>query len=361
MNLNIIGYDGTGKTTLAKNLVDQFNQKLKIAEYYRPGQARYNFVLALKVWGNNNRVLICDRGYYDSAIVMMPDFLVKSDIFVRIIFKLMHFFLPGFDKVFLLDASYETICKRKKELTLKEYEKRARLYKLLEKIVPVIRINAELDKAEVEKLVIDEIDYDLLEQKKLSDSGLYGVSHKYSNQKHVIIEEAQRAYKETLKLLQKLNKNFEFVLFKAHKDQAYVGHDIDVLFKNEQDFGNFRKELKQLGWKQKKVSKIKFWDNCNEKYKEIWRYKSKGEFVTVHLHQQISWRGVIYIDKEKVFVNKKKQLVHDIEFDTSSDEDALLIQVAHIIFEVHKLRMIDLLHLIYLLERVDGKKLLKRT
>jgi len=108
MKICIIGFDGSGKTILAKKLAqDSLN-----ADYFHPGRARRNINLLLKmIFGRKS--IVCDRGYYDSFIDLYPEFLVKFERLTKLLFFAFIFVLPRFDHVFWLDLPFDTAFARK--------------------------------------------------------------------------------------------------------------------------------------------------------------------------------------------------------------------------------------------------------
>ena len=162
MKICILGFDGSGKTALARRLVAYFQQKGEGAVYFHPGRARNNWLLIGKLlW--EKRHLVCDRGYYDSLVGLYPPFLLRYRRLTRWLFAFFVFLLPKFDRVLLLEITFATAQARKDEgLSLAEYQKRQKLYQILRRWVKIEALNGEQNQHQVFRRALAVINNDLV-------------------------------------------------------------------------------------------------------------------------------------------------------------------------------------------------------
>jgi len=155
-------------------------------------------------------------------------------------------------------------------------------------------------------------------------------------------------YIKTLDFLNPINEEVNFIFIKLWTESNEIGTDIDVLLKTDEDFEKVKIILKKNNFFKLKRSRFIFWDNRNEKYKELWKHKSE-KYSLIHLHKNVSWGGVKYLDKSVIFKNSIKGKPFGKNFFIPSPNEEFLIIISHLFFETHKLRLKDFLQLRYLI------------
>jgi len=137
----------------------------------------------------------------------------------------------------------------------------------------------------------------------------------------------------------------EFILFKCEHILSGKNKNLDLLFKTKEGYDKASILLENNGF-------VLYLSEKVEKYKKMYVKFSTEEYTRIHLHREISWHGLIVIDKKDIFYNCKKI---DPYFVLPSNEDQLIIHAAHCIFE-------NLIFKDYQMERIRellGKKLNK--
>ena len=104
--------------------------------------------------------------------------------------------------------------------------------------------------------------------------------------------------------------------------------NLDVLFRNDQDYNDARDLLKKEGFVLYLPEKI-------EKYKRMFVNVIDNQLYAIHLHREIAWHGLKALDKELVF---KRKISLNKLIVVPSKEDSLLIHSAHILFENFKIK-----------------------
>ncbi|MHA1777274.1 MAG: nucleotidyltransferase family protein [Promethearchaeota archaeon] len=89
-------------------------------------------------------------------------------------------------------------------------------------------------------------------------------------------------------------------------------------------------------------------EHINERYKTLYRRFEDGRSVTaVHVHSNVGWEGVPFIDLNFLWKNKK-EADDDPEITIPGANDAFLITVAHAQYENREIRLADFVRLYYL-------------
>ncbi len=109
-----------------------------------------------------------------------------------------------------------------------------------------------------------------------------------------------------------------YLLFKCEHILEGQNKNMDVLLRTLQDYESASRLLEQQGYMLYLNEKV-------EKYKKMYVLFDEKVLSAVHLHREISWHGVIVLDKEKVFERARGILL--------SPEDFLVIHAAHALFE----------------------------
>ncbi len=141
-------------------------------------------------------------------------------------------------------------------------------------------------------------------------------------EKYLIDEE----YSSVLNLFRE--HNIKYVLFK----QSYIANSrvagLDIVFRSDAEYQSALDLLSKEGF-------MDYLTEKNEPYKTM-IVKLQGDFLLIlHLHRKISWYGIVFLDPKYVFnkVQRKNDLVV-----IPSDENQLIIHVAHILFENFKVK-----------------------
>lgn len=139
----------------------------------------------------------------------------------------------------------------------------------------------------------------------------------------------QKTPVELLKIINLFNENgIDYLLFKCEHVFDGKNSNLDVLFRNGQNYNNASNLLKKKGFVLYLPEKV-------EKYKRMFVKVIKNQLYAIHLHREIAWHGLKALDKELVFQRKNKlnKLIA-----IPSKEDSLLIHSAHILFENFKIK-----------------------
>lgn len=114
-----------------------------------------------------------------------------------------------------------------------------------------------------------------------------------------------------------------YSLFKCEHIFEGKNKNLDILFKTNHDYCLASKLLSSCGF-------VVYLSENVEKYKRMFVKWDGEHFVKIHLHREIAWHGLKVINKNDLFNRQKK--LSSVIF-VPSDEDQLIIHLAHIIFE----------------------------
>ena len=117
--------------------------------------------------------------------------------------------------------------------------------------------------------------------------------------------------------------NLSYNLFKCEHIFAGMNKNLDILFANRKDYDKAALLLEGAGFVLYLPEKV-------EKYKEMYVRFDHGQLTRIHLHREIAWHGLKVMDKKHIFAGAKEKSKGIF---VPSDEDQLLIHVAHVIFE----------------------------
>ncbi len=123
-----------------------------------------------------------------------------------------------------------------------------------------------------------------------------------------------------------LNKRLDYLLFKCEHIFAGENKNLDVLFKTREDYNSAARILEENGFA------LRFSERF-ERYKKMYCKLIDGKMYSIHLHREISWHGMIALDKSLV-LDRKVMVSPGIII--PSKEDSILIHAAHILFENFK-------------------------
>ena len=396
--LSFSGIDGSGKTTIAKNLAKILRKKFGICAVYKHeyeytllklllnligmyrrkktlksleenvinGSKAKKIPLIVRLWplivlldylfyyvivklSKRKEVLILDRCIYDHWVSFKG-----QGIFSKIMEKL-YLIVPRPDISFLLVVKPEVAYLRKKEDHIftpdiyergqKEYLKIAKLKNL--KIIDSTK-NVEITLKEVIKNLLTDKTFSKLMWKKSSQNRInwlvYNkyqrlIPYKFQSTLNVVFDERVKRLQQTLITLKDLFQkiNVPWALFKTYYtilgDSYVPTYDIDIIIPREY------KTKVLLGLNE---LSIKYSEDEPEKV-NIRRYP-----YTVSIHFGACWEGFVYFEVD--CNNLDKVVFHDIDVSVPSLEYQILTILAHILFEIKVLRLVDILEITALLE-----------
>lgn len=150
-------------------------------------------------------------------------------------------------------------------------------------------------------------------------------------------------------LLARLSKaGVQFLTIKSFLPFPYLDSNVDLVVIGGKDVRKARQQFYELGYK-----RYRNLADIREPMKEIYRAVSGSEgsiFPYLHLHEAISWNGVVYLDAHKAWQRRRYREWQGVEIPIPSVDDEILIIAAHAMFENKYLTLSDLLHLYYLVQ-----------
>ena len=136
-----------------------------------------------------------------------------------------------------------------------------------------------------------------------------------------------RIHGELLRMINLFRRNkVDHILFKCEHILEGQNKNLDLVMRNRTDFHKASYLLEKSGY-------ALYMPESTEKYKKMY-VKVTDKLYAVHIHREVAWHGIKAMDKEIIFERKIK-IAPGIF--VPSPEDSLMIHVAHIIFENHKI------------------------
>ncbi len=133
------------------------------------------------------------------------------------------------------------------------------------------------------------------------------------------------------------NNNIEPILIKSTGHYPYTSDNVDILI-SEELLVVAREILLKIGYVELK--------NMEEPYKLLFRKFENGESVyAVHLHTKVAWINPFH-DEQQIIKRSKKSKEDELVI-FPSQEDCLLINMAHWFYEDKQLKLRDMLHTKY--------------
>ncbi len=117
-----------------------------------------------------------------------------------------------------------------------------------------------------------------------------------------------------------------FLLFKCEHIFAGQNKNLDILFATDSDYRRAAQLLEQQGLAVRLSEQV-------EKYKTMYAGFWNKQPLSIHLHREIAWHGLVALDKRRVF--DRAQQVHPL-IKIPGLEDSILIHAAHALFENFK-------------------------
>jgi len=147
------------------------------------------------------------------------------------------------------------------------------------------------------------------------------------------IGEISRSFKE---------KGLKFFPMKTFRKYPYTDDDIDIVMADRRRAREYAATLKEIGYKFMPDRSI-----LREPGKRFYVKKNSDhtiELPKIHLHFDITWNGIKFLDAKKVFKRSKSVSISGVDLQVPSDEDELLIMAAHAIYENSYITTGELLH-----------------
>ncbi|MFW6047004.1 MAG: nucleotidyltransferase family protein [Candidatus Woesearchaeota archaeon] len=179
---------------------------------------------------------------------------------------------------------------------------------------------------------------DKFQKKSAFSSEFYSKYHYYKNfymNSSSLIEE----------MIQNCNKNkLPLLTIKSFLPFPFADSNIDLVAIERRNILKYQSIIKQMNFKRKRNLA-----DLREPDKKMYYKNSQNRLLPkLHLHKQISWNGVTYLNLDTIWARSqwRKDLNHGFEIPVPSPEDELLIIAAHSLFENKYITLCDLAHLI---------------
>jgi hypothetical protein len=128
------------------------------------------------------------------------------------------------------------------------------------------------------------------------------------------------------------DNNIEIILIKSDNSFPFESDNMDTLIRSE----NFSKVVNLLG--KARFSELAL---IREPHKFLFRNSENFSILPVHIHTMVEWEGTQFVASAELW--KRKQFSDDNLFFVPGPEDCILITIAHLFFENHKIKLADLL------------------
>jgi len=137
--------------------------------------------------------------------------------------------------------------------------------------------------------------------------------------------------------------NVNFVVIKSFEKLPKPLSDVDILVS---DMRMAESALRQIGYTQ---------ETEDEPYKKLYIRKIGDERVAMHLHSEIAWRGIKYLERNEVFDKSTKREINGIDIPVPCPEHEILITAAHMLFERgnNKITLYDVLNVASIFKEHD--------
>lgn len=153
----------------------------------------------------------------------------------------------------------------------------------------------------------------------------------------------RKTKEETVILFQKVldccqSNGVSVFTIKSFLPYPYIDTNIDVVNVNQKSKQILVDIFEGLGYRRHfSLSDIR------EPRKMMYRHQTESQLLPkLHLHQDISWNGVVYLDRNLVWERHQSYQAGEVQIPIPSPEDELLIMAAHVLFENKYLTLGDL-------------------
>jgi len=157
-------------------------------------------------------------------------------------------------------------------------------------------------------------------------------------------EIAFRLRQEVLKIARVLTEDgIDLLLIKPFNDLPIDSDNFDILVKRT-DITRARKILEDLGFIE--LVKIREYKWHGPPHKFLYRRLIDGIVMTIHLHTQVAWEGLIFLDENDIWTKHREIRISGVNLCFPSPEHHILITVAHAFFENKYLKLSDIIYII---------------
>jgi len=115
--------------------------------------------------------------------------------------------------------------------------------------------------------------------------------------------------------------------------------DMDILIVN--DIEGAEEVLKQRGY---------IFENVDDPYRKSCAKTVNGEPLSVDLHLDVSWWGIVYLEKEEIWRNKATRKINGVDIPVPSPEYEILITAANTVFGEIRINLFDVLYISYIVK-----------
>lgn len=126
--------------------------------------------------------------------------------------------------------------------------------------------------------------------------------------------------------------NIEFMLIKSDGDFPYESDNLDILIRP-----NMLREVSKL-LKEEGYFEL---TRARERHKFLFRNARKNRVLPLHIHTRVEWEGTQFVDSACLW-NRGEISGDDDIFLIPSPEDCILLTCAHLFFENHEVKLVDL-------------------
>jgi thymidylate kinase len=149
---------------------------------------------------------------------------------------------------------------------------------------------------------------------------------------------------ETLKIMKTLTENdIEIIFIKSLAEIPLDSNNFDILVK-KQDVMKAKKILEKLGFTE--IRKLREYAWGGPPHKFLYRRLYNGLVMSIHLHTEVAWEGVKFVDEKELWSRICKTKIDGVKLGFPSPENHLLITVAHAFFENKCFKLSDLVFIV---------------
>jgi len=149
---------------------------------------------------------------------------------------------------------------------------------------------------------------------------------------------------EILKIMKPLIDNgVEVIFIKSLAKIPLDSDNFDILVK-KQYVQKAKKILEDLGFTE--LRKLREYEWGGPPHKFLYRKLYKGIVMSIHLHTQVAWEGVKFVDEKELWNTICEAKIDGVQLGFPSPENHLLITVAHAFFENKCLKLSDLMFMV---------------
>lgn len=149
---------------------------------------------------------------------------------------------------------------------------------------------------------------------------------------------------EILKIMKTLRDNgVEIIFIKSLAEIPLDSNNFDVLIKKRY-IVEAKRILEDLGFKE--LKKLREYEWGGPPHKFLYRKLYNGIVMSIHLHTEVAWGGVKYVDEKELWNRIYNAKIDGVKSIFPSPENHLLITVAHAFFENKCFKLSDLMFMV---------------